>query len=65
MRDILYELYLTPILLFQQKRQVLEPIKMAGQMSHAWPSQGSAIKAYNFVNALLLVLLLISLATSL
>jgi hypothetical protein len=59
--DTPYALYLTPILLFQQKRQVLEPIKM----SHGWPFQGSAIKVHNFVNALPLVLVLISLATSL
>jgi hypothetical protein len=52
----------TPILLFQQKRQVLEPIKV----SHSYlKAQGSFIKVYNFVNALLPVLLLNSLATSL
>ena len=37
--DTLYALYLTPILLFQQKRQVLEPIKMSHGHLKAVPSR--------------------------
>jgi hypothetical protein len=60
--DTPYALYLTPILLFQQKRQVLEPIKMSHDHLKAVPSRYAI---HNFVNALPLVLVLISLATSL
>jgi hypothetical protein len=37
--DTLYALYLTSILLFQQKRQVLEPIKMSHGQLKAVPSR--------------------------
>jgi hypothetical protein len=37
--DALYALYLTPILLFQQKKQVLEPIKMPHGHLKAVPSR--------------------------
>jgi hypothetical protein len=37
--DALSALYLTPVLLFQQKRQVLEPIKMPHGHLKAVPSR--------------------------
>jgi hypothetical protein len=59
--DTLYALYLTPILLFQQKRQVLEPIKMSHGHLKAQCHQGTQLHEC-FAS---FVLVLISLATSL
>jgi hypothetical protein len=58
---VLYTLHLTLALLFQQKKQVLEPIKM----SHGHLKAVSAIKVHNLGDALILSLLLISLAVGL